>query len=200
MAYVDLNADPYGGHRRLLRLCGNPRVVVDAGGSSGYVSGALAERGAKVAVIDVDQTAVAEAVGGGREAYHVDLSAEAPPLPPGSVDLLILAHVLEHFADPVAALRRMQAMLTLDARLFASVLNGANWALRFQLLAGRWQYTERGLLDRTHLRNFTSRSFHETLTEAGFDIVEADLTCGRVCLPVRLRTSDTGTRWHTWSL
>jgi hypothetical protein len=61
--------------------------------------------------------------------------------------------------------------------LVASVPNGANWALRLQLLAGRWQYTERGLLDRTHLRNFTRRSFHETLTEAGFDIVEADLTC-----------------------
>jgi 2-polyprenyl-3-methyl-5-hydroxy-6-metoxy-1,4-benzoquinol methylase len=177
MAYVDLNADPYGAHRRLLRLCGTPKVVLDAGGSSGYVSSALAARGATVIVADVDDAAVAEAVASGREAYRVDLSVEAPPLKPGSVDLLILADVLEHLADPVAALRRLRPLLSPGARLVASVPNGANWALRLQLLAGRWQYTDRGLLDRTHLRNFTRRSFHECLEQAAFDVVEADLTC-----------------------
>jgi 2-polyprenyl-3-methyl-5-hydroxy-6-metoxy-1,4-benzoquinol methylase len=177
MAYVDLNADPYSTHLRLLRLCGSPGVVLDAGGSSGYVSRTLAERGAKVVVVDIDEAAVAEAVAGGREAYRVDLSREAPPLPPGSVDLLICADVLEHLPDPVAALRRLRPLLAPGARLVASVPNGANWALRLQLLAGRWQYTDRGLLDRTHLRNFTRRSFHETLRDAGFDVLEADLTC-----------------------
>jgi 2-polyprenyl-3-methyl-5-hydroxy-6-metoxy-1,4-benzoquinol methylase len=177
MAYVDLNADPYGAHRRVLRLCGHPKVVLDAGGSSGYVSTALAVHGAKVIVVDVDAGAVAEAVADGREAYRVDLSLEAPPLEHGSVDLLILADVLEHLPDPAAALRRLRPLLAPGARLVASVPNGANWTLRLQLLAGRWQYTDRGLLDRTHLRNFTRRSFHECLQEGGFDVVEADLTC-----------------------
>jgi 2-polyprenyl-3-methyl-5-hydroxy-6-metoxy-1,4-benzoquinol methylase len=177
MGYVAFNADPYGAHHRLLHLCGNPSVVLDAGGSSGYVSTALAERGATVIVVDVDAAAVAEAVASGREAYCVDLSVDAPPLAPGSVDLLILADVLEHLADPVAALRRLRPLLAPGARLVASVPNGANWALRLQLLAGRWQYTDRGLLDRTHLRNFTRRSFHETLEAGGFEVVEADLTC-----------------------
>ena len=177
MAYVDLNSDPYAAHQRLLALCGRPRVVIDAGGSSGYVSTALAEQGARVIVVDVDEAAVAEATAGGREAYCVDLSVAAPPLPPASVDLLILADVLEHIADPVAAVLRLRPLLTPDARLVASVPNGANWTLRLQLLAGRWQYTDRGLLDRTHVRNFTRRSFHETLREAGFTILEADLTC-----------------------
>ncbi|MEO8897906.1 MAG: class I SAM-dependent methyltransferase [Candidatus Dormibacter sp.] len=177
MAYVDLNTDPYGGHRRLLRLCGKPRVVLDAGGSSGYVSTVLAADGARVIVVDVDEEAVAQAVAGGREAYRVDLAVEAPPLAPGSVDLLILADVLEHLPDPAATLRRLRPLLADGGRLVASVPNGANWALRLQLLAGRWQYTDRGLLDRTHLRNFTRRSFHECLEEGGFDVVEADLTC-----------------------
>lgn len=177
MAYVELNTDRYATHRRLLRLCGNPAVVLDAGGSSGYVSRALAERGARVVVVDIDEDAVAEAAAGGHEVYHVDLSRSAPPLPEGSVDLLLLADVLEHIADPVAALRRLRPLLAPGARLVASVPNGANWALRLQLLAGRWQYTDRGLLDRTHVRNFTRRSFHECLDEAGFDLIEADITC-----------------------
>jgi SAM-dependent methyltransferase len=176
-AYVDLNADPYAAHRRLLRLCGQPRVVLDAGGSSGYVTTALAEQGARVIVVDIDEAAVAEASARGLEAHRVDLSSSAPPLPPASVDLLILADVLEHIVDPVAALRRLRPLLAPGARLVASVPNGANWALRLQLLVGRWQYTDRGLLDRTHVRNFTRRSFHDTIRDAGFDVVEADLTC-----------------------
>lgn len=177
MAYVDLNADPYSSHQRLLGLCGHPRVVVDAGGSSGYVSTTLAARGARVILVDIDEAAVAEAQAAGLEAYRADLSVAAPPLPAGSVDLLILADVLEHIADPVAALRRLRPLLATDARLVASVPNGANWALRLQLLAGRWQYTDRGLLDRTHVRNFTRRSFHEVLGEAGFEVIDTDLTC-----------------------
>jgi 2-polyprenyl-3-methyl-5-hydroxy-6-metoxy-1,4-benzoquinol methylase len=176
-AYVDLNADPYAAHRRLLGLCGQPRVVLDAGGSSGYVSTALAQQGARVIVVDLDEAAVAEAAARGSEAYCVDLSREVPPLPAGSVDLLILADVLEHIVDPVAALRRLHPLLTPDAHLVASVPNGANWALRLQLLVGRWQYTDRGLLDRTHVRNFTRRSFHDTMRAAGFEVIRTDLTC-----------------------
>ena len=177
MAYVDFQDDPYGAHLRLLRLCGSPGVVLDAGGSSGYVSTALAERGARVVVVDIDEAAVADAVAGGREAYRVDLAAETPPLPAGSVDLILAADVLEHIADPAAALRRLRPLLAPGGRLVASVPNGANWALRLQLLAGRWQYTDRGLLDRTHLRNFTRRSFHDTLADGGFEVIESDLTC-----------------------
>ena len=177
MGYVELNADPYSSHMRLLDLCGSPGVVVDAGGSSGYVSMALAQRGARVIVVDNDESAIREAVAEGREAHLVDLSIAAPDLPAGSVDLLILADVLEHIADPAAALRRLRPLLAAGGRLVASVPNGANWALRLQLLAGRWQYTERGLLDRTHVRNFTRRSFHATLHEGGFEVLSTDLTC-----------------------
>lgn len=177
MAYVNFQDDPYGAHRRLLRLCGSPGVVLDAGGSSGYVSTTLAERGARVVVVDIDENAVADAVAGGLEAYRVDLATEAPPLAEGSVDLILAADVLEHLADPVAALRRLRPLLGPRGRLVASVPNGANWTLRLQLLAGRWQYTDRGLLDRTHLRNFTRRSFHDTLAGAGFEVLESDLTC-----------------------
>ena len=177
MAYVELNADPYSAHQRLLRLCGSPRTVLDAGGSSGYLSRALTERGARVIVADIDEAAVAEALNEGREAVRVDFAVEEPPLESGSVDLVILADVLEHIADPAAALRRLRRVMAPGARLVASVPNGANWSLRLSLLAGRWQYTDRGLLDRTHVRNFTRRSFHECLHAGGFDIVEADMTC-----------------------
>jgi len=175
--YVELNPDPYSGHQRMLRLCGQPGVVLDVGGSSGYLSSELAARGARVILVDLDEAAVSEARASGREAHPVDLSREAPPLPPASVDLILCADVLEHLPDPAAALRRLRPLLAPRGRLVASVPNGANWALRLSLLAGRWQYSDRGLLDRTHLRNLTRRSFLECLNGSGFHVLATDVTC-----------------------
>ena len=46
--------------------------------------------------------------------------------------------------------------------------NVANWAIRLSLLAGRWRYTERGILDRTHTHLFTRTTLVETVEGAGY--------------------------------
>jgi hypothetical protein len=48
--------------------------------------------------------------------------------------------------------------------------------MRLSLLGGRWRYTERGILDRTHLHLFTRKSLVETLDRAGYRVVELDFT------------------------
>lgn len=158
-------------------MCGAPRTVLDIGGSSGYVSAELARRGAHVVVLDNDKDAIDEARSQGREAHLVDLTRDEPDLPLRSFDVLLCADVLEHLPDPATTLRRLSSYLSPSGRLVASVPNGANWSLRLALLAGQWNYKDRGLLDKTHLRNFTKSVFLKTLKEAGFDIVTTDLTC-----------------------
>ena len=177
MGYVPLGTDPYAAHQRLLQLVGSPRCVLDVGGSSGYLGRELSRRGAEVVVIDNDAEAVAAARRDGVDAHVVDISREDPPGKPGEYDAVLCGDVLEHLADPAAALRRLRPFVAPGGRLVASVPNGANWALRLSLLAGRWNYTDRGLLDRTHLRNFTRRSFLETIGAGGFEVVETDVTC-----------------------
>lgn len=177
MGYVPLGTDPYAAHQRLLRLCGSPKTVLDVGGSSGYMGRELARRGARVVVIDNDVDAVAAARRDGVDAHLVDISHQDPPGKPSDYDCVLCGDVLEHLADPAEALRRLRSFVAQSGRLVASVPNGANWALRLSLLAGRWNYTDRGLLDRTHLRNFTRRSFLETIRAGGFEVVETDVTC-----------------------
>jgi hypothetical protein len=46
----------------------------------------------------------------------------------------------------------------------------AAWTVRLSLARGSWEYTETGLIDRTHLRFFTRRSAHELVRDAGFTI------------------------------
>ena len=177
MGYVAFGTDPYAAHQRLLRLCGSPRTVLDVGGSSGYLGRELARRGAEVVVIDNDPEAVAGASQAGMDAHVVDITRQDPPGRPGGYDVVLCGDVLEHLADPAAALRRLRPLVAPEGHLVASVPNGANWALRLSLLAGRWNYTDRGLLDRTHLRNFTRRTFLATIRAGGFEVVETDVTC-----------------------
>src|SRR5207244_13603080 len=53
-----------------------------------------------------------------------------------------------------------------------SVPNVAHLWVRLQLLRGRWDYGDRGILDRTHLRFFTRRTFVGFLEDAGLTVTE----------------------------
>jgi hypothetical protein len=44
------------------------------------------------------------------------------------------------------------------------------------LLFGRFEYTERGILDKTHLRFFTRRSARRMIENAGYEIVAEKVT------------------------
>jgi len=68
-------------------------------------------------------------------------------------------------------LRRLSTRMRPGGTLVVSVPNIANWTMRLSLLAGRFRYTDRGILDRTHLRFFTRRSFQRMLAGAGLEVV-----------------------------
>ena len=52
----------------------------------------------------------------------------------------------------------------------------ANWALRLSLLSGRWRYTDRGILDRSHTHLFTRATLAETIEHAGYQVLRIDYT------------------------
>ena len=57
------------------------------------------------------------------------------------------ATTLEHLPDPAAVLARLRTRLTPGGHLVLSIPNVANWAMRLGLLAGHFDYTNRGILD-----------------------------------------------------
>jgi len=73
--------------------------------------------------------------------------------------------------------------------MVVSVPNVAHLWVRLQLLAGRFDYADRGILDRTHLRFFTRRTLVELLERAG--LVVAHLHATPVPLPLIVPE-----RWH----
>jgi 2-polyprenyl-3-methyl-5-hydroxy-6-metoxy-1,4-benzoquinol methylase len=175
-AYVPFNTRPYGGHERLLALAGSPERALDVGCSSGYLSRRLVERGAKVVGIEADERAAAAARAVCEDVLVGDVETMDLPFAANSFDLVLCGDVIEHLRDPERFLARMRPLLRPGGRLVLTTPNVANWAMRLGLLAGRWRYTDRGILDRSHLHLFTKKTLEEMLDRAGYRIVEFDVT------------------------
>jgi 2-polyprenyl-3-methyl-5-hydroxy-6-metoxy-1,4-benzoquinol methylase len=101
---------------------------------------------------------------------------------PSNVDAVVLADVLEHLRSPAAALTLVRKALVDDGRVFISVPNIANITVRLGLLAGIFEYRDRGILDHTHLRFYTKRTIRREVESAGFRIIEM----GGSSVPIRL--------------
>lgn len=171
-----LNTRSYGGHERLLALTGSPERVLDVGCSSGYLSRRLVERGAQVIGIELDPTAAESAREVCDEVLVGDVESMELPFEAGSFDAVVCGDVIEHLRDPQRFLERLRPLLRTGGRLVLTTPNVANWAMRLGLLAGRWQYRDRGILDRTHTHLFTKKTLEETLERAGYRIVAFDVT------------------------
>ena len=174
--YVALNQRPEGGHAKLLALVGSGKRVLDVGCSSGYLARPLVARGCTVVGIEQDPAAAEAAREICEEVILGDVEELELPFAPASFDVVLCGDLVEHLRDPERLLARMRPLLRDDGRLVLTTPNVANWALRLGLLFGRWRYTDRGLLDRTHVHLFTRQTLVETLESAGFRIVELDFT------------------------
>ena len=92
-------------------------------------------------------------------------------LPDYYFDLVICNDVIEHMADHDGFLDSITQKLKLGGALIGSVPNVRHVRnLQSLLLKRDWCYADDGLLDRTHLRFFTRRSWERSLREHGFDI------------------------------
>jgi 2-polyprenyl-3-methyl-5-hydroxy-6-metoxy-1,4-benzoquinol methylase len=98
------------------------------------------------------------------------------PFDPASFDAVLCGDVIEHLRDPQRFLERIRPLLKPDGRLVLSTPNIANWAMRLSLLFGRFRYTDRGLLDRTHTHLFTRKTLLECLGAAGYRVTTFDFT------------------------
>jgi len=101
---------------------------------------------------------------------------------PSNADAIVLADVLEHLRSPAEALLLVRKALVDDGRVFISVPNIANITVRLGLLAGVFEYRDRGILDHTHLRFYTKRTIRREVESAGFRILEM----GGSSVPIRL--------------
>jgi methionine biosynthesis protein MetW len=93
-------------------------------------------------------------------------------------DVILFADVLEHVAEPSRLLGLAAKGLKQDGIALISVPNVAHWSVRLDIMRGRFDYTDVGILDATHLRWFTSKTIQTLVRSQGFDIVAIKQTAG----------------------
>jgi SAM-dependent methyltransferase len=148
-----------------------PVRILDAGTASGYLGKVWRGKGHYVAGIEFDSATGEKA----RQYYDVFEIANLETYPFSArreFDYIVFADVLEHLRDPAAVLQRCIPCLKESGKIIISVPNIANWIIRLSLLFGKFDYMDRGILDRTHLRFFTSRSLRQLMKEVSCEVQE----------------------------
>jgi 2-polyprenyl-3-methyl-5-hydroxy-6-metoxy-1,4-benzoquinol methylase len=178
-----IKADPYSSHAVILSRLGEGRGrrVLDVGAADGFLAELLTRQGWQVTALERDPAQAAKARGRCHEVIVADLDQAAPRLE-GPFDAIVYGDVLEHLSDPLPVLVGLDRTLAGDGRVIISVPNVAHVWVRLSLALGRWDYADRGILDRTHLRFFTKRSFAAILRDAG--LVVEELVATPVPLPL----------------
>jgi methionine biosynthesis protein MetW len=86
----------------------------------------------------------------------------------GLFQVIFMSQVIEHIADPAATLHTLKKWLDPGGCLVISTCNIVHWKCRLQVLMGRWEYQDYGVMDRSHLRFFTIKSFRDLLEECDY--------------------------------
>lgn len=167
-------AHPDDAHSLLMRLIPHGGRVLELGCATGYLSGYMEQAlGCHVTGIEFDATSAEIARTRASEVYTADLDA-AEALSPAKAgapyDVLFAAAVLEHLKDASGLLRAARPLLKDDARVIVSLPNIAHWAIRWALLRGRFDYTDYGIMDRTHLHFYTVSTGRALLEENGYAV------------------------------
>jgi len=185
-----LKGDRYSSHALILARLGDGRGrrALDAGAADGFLAERLTARGWVVTAVERDPELAARARDKCEQVVVADL-AYAAPLLSGPFDAIVYGDVLEHLIEPLGVLTTLNRALAEEGTIIASVPNVAHLWVRLQLLAGRFDYTDRGILDRTHLRFFTRRTFVDLLERAG--LIVDELSATPVPLPLIVPE-----RWH----
>ncbi len=165
----------FGTHRMIAARVRDGARVLDVGAGEGALGAELQGRGCKVVCLEVDETRAKKAREKGLEVVLRNIEA-AGIEDLGKFDLIVCADVLEHLLDPAASLLKLKAALAPAGKVLASIPNVAFYGVRLRLLAGRFDYTDTGILDRTHLRFFTRVTARQLLEEAGFKVTFESMT------------------------
>jgi O-antigen biosynthesis protein len=164
--------------KKMLDLVGDNKDVVDFGCATGYLSKLLQQRGCTVTgvEINVDAGKIAEKYCEQVLIADLDFVSIEEILTDRKFDVAIFGDVLEHLRNPYKILKETKQILKKDGYIVASIPNIAHAAIRLSLLQGKFEYTDLGILDNTHLKFFTRKTVKELFEKTGYLVEIVDCT------------------------
>ena len=162
--------------KKMLKLIDSGKEVIDFGCATGYFSRLLQNKGCIVTGVEInpDAAKIAEQYCEKVIVADLDYVSIKDIFPEQRFDVAVFGDVLEHLRNPWRVLEETKHILKEDGYVVASIPNIAHGSIRLSLLQGRFEYTEFGILDNTHIRFFTRETVKELFKRAGYlaDIVD----------------------------
>jgi 2-polyprenyl-3-methyl-5-hydroxy-6-metoxy-1,4-benzoquinol methylase len=153
------------------RLSGASKSVLELGCHTGYFTRVLLSAGHRVLGVERNPEAAEFAAAAGLPVICADVTCpRAIAGISGPFDAILLMDIIEHLSEPEDLLQQIKPLLGENGRLLITGPNVAYWAVRTSLALGRWNYQEAGILDRTHLRFYTARTWASLLTSTGYQV------------------------------
>lgn len=145
----------------------NTKTLLDFGANDGLLAQRISERGPSVTATDRNDLGDIPGIRFVKE----DLNGRFDEtFGKGSFESIIALDVIEHLFSPEDAAQRLHRVLKGGGTLYASTANIGYFVMRLTHLFGWFNYGKKGILDRTHHRLFTIRSFRRFLENAGFSV------------------------------
>lgn len=165
--------------KQIPTVSSDEKWILDVGCGRAALSEAIKSKGYMVWGIEINEDAVSIACKRINKVIQADLTnleAVASLIGDIKFDYVIFSDVLEHLPDPHSVLRAYIDFLKKGGVVLVSVPNVAGWSNRLALLFGKFEYTDTGVMDRTHVRFFTFRTARELVEGAGCNIQKIDYT------------------------
>lgn len=158
-------------------------TVLDVGCGAGGNARVLAQQGKVVDGITLSEDEAKAVRRLMRQVWIFNLEEGLPPgVAESAYDCILCSHVLEHIVYPDRLLAGIQRSLRPSGTLIVALPNLLYHFNRFDLLRGRFEYTNQGIMDNTHVRWYTFASAQQMLARHGF-VVERAFVEGRFPLP-----------------
>ena len=167
----------YSTHDYASRLVGTGQRVLEIGSGDGSFGRQLVL--ARNTVTGIDKTADVSASSGYAQVIEADLErglGTLSRLAGNQFDRILLLDRLEHLREPGNLLEDCRRLLDGRGKLIVSVPNSVNFTVRLMVLFGGFRYTDRGILDWSHLRFFTRKTIAALLKKHGYRITETHFT------------------------
>jgi 2-polyprenyl-3-methyl-5-hydroxy-6-metoxy-1,4-benzoquinol methylase len=178
----------HSSHYYALQMVGRDHEVLDVACGEGFFAAEVAKQGNRVTGVDSLPQAHHDSLM--CDYYSADLNVGldgvVEKLKGKRFDRVLLLDILEHLYHPERVLTQCYALLDEDGEIIVSVPNIANLSVRLMLLFGNFDYSDRGILDRTHQRWYTRKTAREFVKQAGYRIVAEKMTVIPIALALGL--------------
>jgi|GEM_PF-6260451 len=165
-------------HSKIIKFVGKNKSVLDVGCSAGYLSKFLIDNfDCKASGLEYDKEDAEKAaefmdqvVVGNLETMDISKAFEK------KFDCIVCADILEHLNNPKEVLKKLIPHCA--GHFVISIPNITHSAVIYEMLEGKFDYRELGLLDNTHRTFLTIDSFEKMLNE--LDVFVTDIEVIRI--------------------